>query len=71
MDHQALVYLMRHKDTKSRLSRWGLILQIYDFQIECICGQSDAVADLLSLLDLNNLYVLMVKNEGFNRDSQK
>ena len=32
-DHQALVWLEKHKDEKSKLMRWFLRLQEYDFEI--------------------------------------
>ena len=37
-DHKALVYLFKAKDQKTRLMRWSLKLQEYDFEIKYLKG---------------------------------
>lgn len=52
-DHQALLSMLRSKKTNSRLLRWSLILQEYDFEISYIRGEENA-ADVLSRPILQN-----------------
>jgi phospholipid-translocating ATPase len=47
-DHRALEWLNRLKDTNSRLSRWSLALQPYDFQVIHRAGRANGNADALS-----------------------
>ncbi|CAC5395107.1 unnamed protein product [Mytilus coruscus] len=47
-DHQALVWLHKSKDTNSRLGRWALELQNYDFEIIYKEGKKNTNADALS-----------------------
>jgi hypothetical protein len=46
-DHMALLYLLRTRNFKSRLMRWALRLQEYDFTVEHIKG-TDNFTDILS-----------------------
>ncbi|MGL5708894.1 MAG: reverse transcriptase domain-containing protein [Aeromonas sp.] len=46
-DHQAISYIKEAKNPTSRLLRWGLILQEYDFNVEYIKGEKNG-ADGLS-----------------------
>ncbi|MCA9766889.1 MAG: hypothetical protein KC455_10785, partial [Carnobacterium sp.] len=46
-DHKALIYLWNAKDQKTRLFRWALILQEYDFTIEYLKGEEN-FADIVS-----------------------
>jgi transposase InsO family protein len=46
-DHKALVYLFKTRNLKSRLLRWSLILQEYDFEIEYLKGDKN-FSDFLS-----------------------
>ena len=46
-DHQALVWLEKHKDEKSKLMRWFLRLQEYDFEIAYKMGKENVNADAL------------------------
>ena len=47
-DHQALTFLFKLKEPKSRIARWIEILSAYDFSIEYRKGSKHANADTLS-----------------------
>ena len=47
-DHRALLWLDRLKDTNSRLTRWSLILQQYQFTVTHRPGSTNGNADALS-----------------------
>lgn len=47
-DHQPLVHLQKAKVPNSRLMRWSLFLQSYDFHTEVIKGSENIGADFLS-----------------------
>jgi hypothetical protein len=47
-DHQALVWLDSARFNNSKLERWALELQEYDFTVEYIKGDTNVVADHLS-----------------------
>jgi hypothetical protein len=47
-DHAPLQWLRQNKDKNSRLMRWALSLQGYDFVIEYIKGSDNLLADLFS-----------------------
>lgn len=49
-DHQALKWLKNVKDPSSRLMRWRLRLEEYDYDIEYKKGKENAAADVLSRL---------------------
>ena len=44
-DHKCLQYLHRFKDENSRLTRWALALQPYDFRVQHRPGKANANAD--------------------------
>ena len=50
-DHRSLEWLDRLKDNNSRLTRWSLALQPYDFQVEYRTGKANANADGLSRIN--------------------
>lgn len=47
-DHQPLTWLFNLKDPSSRLMRWRIKLEEYDYTIEYVQGTSNLVADALS-----------------------
>ncbi|KAL2081694.1 hypothetical protein ACEWY4_023547 [Coilia grayii] len=47
-DHRALQWLDKMRDTNSRVTRWYLSLQPYDYTVEYRPGSSNRVADFLS-----------------------
>ena len=47
-DHAPLTWLSQNKDKNSRLMRWALAIQAYDFHIEYIKGSENFLADLMS-----------------------
>lgn len=51
-DHKPLTWLKKFADTSSKLMRWSLRLQEYDFDIEYKPGKNNESADALSRLEL-------------------
>ena len=51
MDHAALLYLMRKKDSKACLMRWLQLLQEFDIDIQDRKGSENQVTDRLSNLE--------------------
>ena len=49
-NHRALVWLHNFKDPSSRLLRWRLRMEKYDYEIEYVKGKENKVADCLSRL---------------------
>lgn len=47
-DHKPLIYLFNMKDPSSRLTKFRLLLEEYDFTVEYIKGKENIVADALS-----------------------
>lgn len=47
-DHSALTYLNKNKVANSRLMRWAMLLQQYNFTIQAIKGSENVGADYLS-----------------------
>ena len=47
-DHRSLSYLNKAKFLNSRIMRWAMVLQQYDFRIESIRGNENVEADYLS-----------------------
>lgn len=52
-DHRPLVWLNSLKEPNSKLQRWKIKLNEYDFEIEYIKGKENYVADFLSRLEAN------------------
>ena len=51
-DNQALQWLNKAKETNARLTRWSLLLQPYQFTVEHRKGRTNANADALSRMNL-------------------
>ena len=47
-DHQPLAYIKQAKMENSRIMRWALFLQNYQFRVEAIKGSQNVGADYLS-----------------------
>lgn len=47
-DHRVLKWLDRLKDNNSRLTRWSLSLQPFEFTVQYRCGKANSNADALS-----------------------
>lgn len=64
-DHRSLKWLSQLKESNSRLTRWSLFLQTYDFLISHRSGKKNANADTLSRLGMDNHQTcLMQEKEG-------
>ena len=50
-DHQPLAYIKQAKMENSRIMRWALFLQNYQFRVEAIKGSQNVGADYLSRLE--------------------
>ncbi|KAL2096753.1 hypothetical protein ACEWY4_005960 [Coilia grayii] len=57
-DHRAVQWLENMRDTNSRVTRWYLSLQPYNFTVEYRPGASNRVADFLSRIPESNLKLL-------------
>lgn len=53
-DHKPLVYLFNMKDPSSRLLKFRLVLEEYDYIIDYIKGRENAAADALSRLTISS-----------------
>ena len=47
-DHAPLTWLVQNKDKNSRLMRWALSLQAYDFSVQYVKGSENFIADAFS-----------------------
>ncbi|RWR99108.1 hypothetical protein B4U79_15938, partial [Dinothrombium tinctorium] len=63
-DSNSLTYLSRTKDINSRLSRWSLFLQHYNFKVSYRRGESNKLCDFLSRFPSKNEEL----NKTENRD---
>lgn len=52
-DHKPLVWLFSLKDPNSRLVRWQLRLEEFDYKIQYKKGKDNIVADALSWIEIN------------------
>lgn len=53
-DHKPLIYLFNLKDPSSRLLKFKLILEEYDYEIEYVKGRENVAADALSRLTITS-----------------
>lgn len=53
-DHRPLVYLFSMRDPSSRLTKFRLILEDYNFIIEYVKGKCNATADALSRIEIHS-----------------
>ena len=65
-DHRALVWLYRAKDQFSKLLRWSLFLQHYDFLIVYGKGDNNVIADALSRLARDETIPVDAQHECIN-----
>lgn len=65
-DHKALSFLMQSKFNNSRITRWILFLQEYDFTITHCKGRDNFVADLFSRNPLNSDSELQLEDRKKN-----
>ena len=49
-DHHSLKWLMNIDDASGRLSRWRLRLSEFDFEVRCVKGVKNSLADAMSRL---------------------
>ena len=66
-DHRALLWIHNVKDPSSRLLRWRLRMEEYDYKIEYVKGKENEVADCLSRLF--SVYPDTIKQSKDNADS--
>jgi hypothetical protein len=65
-DHKALVWLNKHKDYHSKLMRWSLELQGYDYQIIYKPEKDGSNADALFRLIIKNIDEIIKLEEKQN-----
>lgn len=58
-DHRPLVWLHNLKEPNTRLQRWKIKLEEYDFKIEYIQGKENKVADALSRIKIEDNKVIL------------
>lgn len=54
-DSKALTWLHKFKDTKAKLTRWSMLLQEYNFDIEHVSGKNNEFCDFLSRFPEENI----------------
>ena len=67
-DHRALQWLNQFKEKNTRLTRWSLILQPYNFIVQHRRGQANANADALSRLDRSSTSCKRRREEMWKSD---
>ncbi|XP_057671275.1 uncharacterized protein LOC130903024 [Diorhabda carinulata] len=68
-DHKALTWLFKLKEPNSKLVRWRLKLEEYDYKIFYKCGSSNVVSDCLNRIQINALETdSIINNPGDTND---
>lgn len=67
-DHNPLIWLMETKSTNSRVMRWSLKLQCYDFTIQHKPGKVHSDVDPLSRIDNHRITVISTTNINTNTE---
>lgn len=62
-DHRPLVWLNSLKEPNSKLQRWRIRLNEYDFDIEYVKGKDNKVADFLSRINIDKNEINMLEEE--------
>lgn len=65
-DHKPLVYLFGMKDPSSRLMKFRLVLEEYNFDVEYVKGSDNAAADALSRITLTSTELKEMHNNIIN-----
>lgn len=68
-DHKPLTYIFNLKDPNSRLIRWRLSLEEYEYEIKYKPGKQNVVADALSRINLKNTEINLTETENSNSSS--
>ena len=63
-DHRSLEWLDQMRETSSRLTRWSLLLQPYQFDISYRCGKENTNADTLSRFPAQGTSSLQERRDG-------
>lgn len=68
-DHRPLAWLQNLREPNSKLQRWKIKLEEYDFQIEYLAGKENKVADALSRIKLNEINALELVSTQHSNES--
>lgn len=68
-DHRPLVWLQNLREPNSKLQRWKIKLEEYNFNIEYIQGKENKVADALSRIKLNEINAMELVSTQHSNES--
>ncbi len=54
-DHKPLMYIFKNEGGKSKLTRWALLLQQYDLEVEYVAGKANVLADYNSRVPISTM----------------